>query len=97
MGREFGIRLALGARPTDLLRGVVARDARVIMGGVVLGLALAAALSRGVAGFLFGVTPYDPVAYAVAGIGLAFVGLVASYLPARRTSTLQPVEVLREE
>ena len=62
-----------------------------------MGLALAAALSRGVAGFLFGVTPYDPVAYAVAGIGLAFVGLVASYLPARRTSTLQPVEVLREE
>src|SRR5262249_21467955 len=83
---EIGIRLALGASGRRVLGEVVARAARLTGAAVVLGLAAAIAGGRFAAAVLFGVTPSDPVTLASAAAILAFVSLVACYLPARRAS-----------
>ena len=95
--REIGVRVALGASRRDILRLVVGEGMGMTLVGVVLGLAGAVAVSRLIAGVLFGVKAGDPATYiAVAGI-LAIVALAASYLPARRAMRVHPVEALRME
>ena len=93
--REIGIRMALGARSTDVVRLIVAGHSRAVIIGFVVGLAGAVAASQGLRGFLFGVSPFDPVAYlGVAGV-LVVAGLLASYVPARRATRINPIEALR--
>jgi predicted permease len=95
--QEFGIRLALGAQIGDVLRQVVGSGLRLAGLGVVIGLALAAGLSRLLSGFLWGVNPFDPVTFvAVPGI-LMLVALSACYLPARWAARVDPMVALRSE
>jgi predicted permease len=94
---EIGIRVALGARPVDVLR-MVLRHALVLAGsGVAAGLLGALALSRAVASLLFELSPTDPVTLASVAALLTAVALLASYLPARRATRVDPLVALRSE
>jgi putative ABC transport system permease protein len=95
--QEIGIRLALGARPGNVLRLVIAQSMRPVWVGIGLGAACALALSRLVASLLFGVTATDPVTFAGASILLAGVALVACYLPARRAAAVDITRTLRAD
>ena len=95
--REFGVRLALGARPSDVLRPVVREALGLALGGVAIGVALAVAGGRFLAGLLYGVTPADPLTMlAVATVVLA-VTLASSVLPGRRAARTDPGRTLRED
>jgi putative ABC transport system permease protein len=94
--REIGIRLALGAGGSDILRLVVGNGARMIGLGIVLGAAAAFALQRLVASLLFGVSATD-VSSVFAIVLLAAVALVACYLPALRAMKVSPLNALRYE
>jgi predicted permease len=95
--QEFGVRLALGALPRDVLGLVLRQTLALTAAGVVTGLVLSLALTRLVAGFLNGVSPFDPVTYVAVPAFLAVVGLLASGLPARRATRVDPVVALRYE
>ena len=95
--REFGIRLSLGATPSDVLRLVLHRAARLIGVGVCLGLAGSVLLVRFIASLLFGTAPLDPLTFVAVPILLAAVALAASYLPARRATRIDPIVALRNE
>ena len=95
--REMGIRIALGARPVSVIRLVLAQGLGVTCIGVILGLASAAAATRLIRNLLFGVGPLDPGTFAVVGVLLGVVALVAAYVPARRVSRVDPVIALRAE
>jgi len=93
--QEFGIRTALGATPTDVVRQVLATGGRLIGLGIGLGLVGAVALSRVFASVLFGVAPADPIALLTAATVLALCGLAAVWLPARRAGRSDPIKALR--
>nr|MBA2244949.1 FtsX-like permease family protein [Gemmatimonadota bacterium] len=94
---EIGVRIALGAQSADVT-GLVIRQGAVLAGaGILAGLLAALALSRLVAGLLFGVTATDPLAFAAVALLLAAVALLASYLPARRATRVDPIQALRAE
>ncbi len=95
--REMGIRMALGARRSDLLRLVLGQGMRLVIAGVVLGWIGSLALARFLGGFLFGVQPVDPVTYALLTAVLAAVASLACYLPARRAAATDPMGALRYE
>ena len=95
--RELGIRMALGARGGDVLRLVLGQGMVPVLGGLALGLAAAAAASRVLRGLLYGIGGTDPITYAAVAAFLAGVALVASFLPARRAATADPVVALRNE
>jgi putative ABC transport system permease protein len=95
--REFGIRLSLGATPSDVLRLVLRRAAVLIGAGTCLGLAGSALLVRFIAKLLFGTAPLDPLTFAVVPILLTAVALLASYIPARRATRIDPIVALRYE
>ena len=95
--REIGIRMALGARPGELQRMFV-RHGLVLAGiGVAFGAGAAVGLSRLMASLLFEVSPFDPLTYAAVSVVLVAAAVLASYLPARRASAVDPVEALRAE
>jgi ABC-type antimicrobial peptide transport system permease subunit len=95
--REIGVRMALGARASDVL-GMVLREGSLVAGiGVALGIAGALAASRLLAGFLFGVTPNDPGVFIAVPAVLGLVALGACALPARRAARVDPVTALRSE
>jgi len=95
--REIGIRLALGAQK-GVLRWMFVRSALVLTGvGVVIGLGAAAALMRLMKTLLFGISPLDPLTFLAVPLILATAAALASYLPARRASGIDPVEALRAE
>jgi ABC-type antimicrobial peptide transport system permease subunit len=95
--REIGIRVALGALPGHVL-GAVLRQALVLAGsGVMIGLGGALALSQALAGLLFDVSPTDPATLGGMAILLTTVALLASYLPARQATRVDPVVALRSE
>jgi putative ABC transport system permease protein len=93
--QEIGIRVALGARPGDVVRMVVGRGMLLAGIGIVAGLVGALLLSRFLASLLFGVQPTDPATYAMIAGTLAVVALVASWLPARRAARVDPMIALR--
>ena len=95
--REFGLRIALGASPEQLITSVISEGFRWTAAGLVLGFALSLAVAILLARVLFGVTPTDPLTYASVFALLSGVSLAACYLPARRAARTDPVIALREE
>jgi putative ABC transport system permease protein len=95
--REIGIRFALGAQPRQVTGMVVGEGMRLIAAGIGLGLAAALALTRVMTALLFGVSPTDPATFAGVSLLLSMVALMACYIPARRASTVDPIETLRYE
>jgi putative ABC transport system permease protein len=95
--REIGVRIALGAVPGGILQMVLGRAAELMLGGLILGLAPAAALVRVVRAFLFEPTAYDPVVYGGVALVLLITGLVAAFGPARRAAAVDPLVALRAE
>jgi predicted permease len=93
---ELGIRMALGASSGQLLRDVLRRSARLVGGGVAIGIGLSLLVTPALTTFLAGLSPVDPLAYAAAGMLLLLVALGASYVPARRVSRVDPLLVLRD-
>jgi len=92
---EMGIRIAIGARPSSVLALVTRQGMVLVIAGLVIGLALAIAMSRLVATLLYQVAPTDPVTYTGAAALLVAVGVLACYMPARRASRVDPVTALR--
>jgi putative ABC transport system permease protein len=94
---EIGLRMALGARANDVRRLVVGQGMRLAAIGLSLGIAAALALGPLLRGLLFGVRASDPGTLLLVGGFLAFIALLASYIPARRASRIEPLEALRHE
>ncbi|HEY9283762.1 MAG TPA: FtsX-like permease family protein, partial [Pyrinomonadaceae bacterium] len=94
---EIGVRLALGARPADILALVLRRGMSLAFIGLAAGLLAAYALTRLMAGMLFGVSATDPLTYAAVALVIAAVALAACLIPARRAMKIDPMEALRYE
>jgi putative ABC transport system permease protein len=95
--REIGIRIALGAQPLTLRTMVVRHGVLLASIGVAFGLAGAAALTRLMSTFLFDISAVDPITYGAVSVGLLVAAAAASYIPAHKASSLNPVEALRAE
>jgi len=95
--REIGVRLAMGARREDVLRMILRRAAGLTGAGVAIGLVLAFALAHGLANLLYGVRSDDPVIFAGITAVIVATALVASWIPARRASRIDPMVALRDE
>lgn len=94
---EIGIRMALGAQTTDVLRLIVSQGFKLVLLGLAIGLLGAFWLTHFLSSLLFGVTTKDPVTFAAVAIMLSIVALLACYLPARRASRVDPMEALHYE
>jgi predicted permease len=94
---EIGIRMALGAQRRDVVRLAVRQTLLMTIGGVAVGITVAIAVTRYLQALLFGVTPLDPVSFTAAAVLLVAVALFACYLPARRATTIDPMDALRCE
>jgi predicted permease len=94
--REIAVRLALGASGPRIARSVVQNGVGLTIAGVVVGSAVALAATRVLSRLLYQVTPTDPLTFAAAGATLILVAALASYLPARQASRVDPVDILRE-
>jgi len=93
--RELGIRIALGARRSDISRAVLKGGVEVIAIGVALGILGAIGAGRFLSSLLFGVPPYDTLILTIAAVSLFTTGLLANWLPARRAARVDPVVSLR--
>jgi len=94
---EIGVRMALGARTRDILRLVLGHGFVLVSTGLAIGLFLALASTRALAGTLYGISPTDPFTFTVAALFLILVALLACLIPARRASLVNPLEALRTE
>jgi putative ABC transport system permease protein len=95
--REVGIRMALGARRGDVLRLVLRQGLTPVLAGVVAGAALSAAGARVMRTLVFGIAPFDPASFALAGAALILVAVLAAWIPAHRATAVDPLVALREE
>lgn len=94
---EIGIRMALGAQAGRVLRMVLSEAWWLAFVGVITGLAAALAIGRLIASMLYGLKPYDPSTLVMAALLLIFVALAASWIPARRAASIDPMHALRHE
>ena len=94
---DIGIRLALGAHPSNILRWVAKLAAKLVLVGILVGVGLAFGLTRVISAVLFGITPTDPTTFLIVAITLALVACAACYIPARRATKLDPLVSLRYE
>ena len=94
---EIGVRIALGAEQSRVVRMVLGEVAAIVVAGVVVGVGLSLGVTRLVTSFLYGMKPTDPTTLLTSAAVLVLVGLAAAALPARRAATLDPVAALREE
>jgi putative ABC transport system permease protein len=95
--QEVGIRMALGAGPSSVLKMILRQGTVLAAIGIGIGLLIAAGVARGLSLFLFGVSPYDPPTFAVVAGLLLCAGIVATYFPALRATKVDPVDALRSE
>jgi ABC-type antimicrobial peptide transport system permease subunit len=95
--REFGLRMALGARAAEVRRMVLWRGLRLVIVGFAVGLALSIAANRILVSFLSGITGQDPITFGLVALVLAGVALGASYLPARWATRVDPMVALRAD
>jgi predicted permease len=95
--REIGVRMALGAQAARVRRMVVTQGARVVAIGVAIGAVAGIASTRALRGLLFDVAPFDGATFIAVSVTMAAVGMLASYVPARKASSIDPVESLRAE
>ena len=95
--REFGVRVAMGARQIDILRLILSESGKLALIGTVLGLILAALSTRVVASQIYSVSPLDPLTFAGVGLALLVVAFSASYIPAYRAAKIDPMVALRYE
>ena len=95
--RELGIRMALGARPSDISRMVSLQGLRLAGTGIVIGTACALATSRLLRGLLYGVSPTDPVTLSATSAALLVVAFIASWIPAHRAAAVHPAEALQSQ
>jgi ABC-type antimicrobial peptide transport system permease subunit len=93
--REIGVRMALGATAGAVRRQVVSQGAKIVMIGVVLGVGAALASTRLLGTLLFDVEAVDPTVFAAMSVTMIGIGVLASYVPARRASSVDPIEALR--
>jgi putative ABC transport system permease protein len=94
---EIGVRMAIGAKPGDVVRMVLNEGGRLAVAGVALGSVVALAGARLIRGLLFEVSATDPATFAAVAVGLLGVALLASYIPARRATRVDPMIALRGE
>jgi putative ABC transport system permease protein len=94
---EIGIRIALGAQPKEVFRLVTGEGLRLALIGVAVGFAASLALTRVLHSFLYEISALDPITYVTVGALLVGVGILASFLPARRATRVDPLAALRHE
>jgi len=95
--QEFGVRIALGASPSQIVRLVLGRGLLLTGAGMAAGSAASVGATRLMEGFLYGVSPLDPATFAAVGAVLCAVALLACYLPARRATKVDPIEAMRAQ
>ena len=95
--REIGVRMAIGARSQDIVRGMLAYAARLTLAGVVLGMGGGIVTTRLLSSLLFGITPLDWRTFAGVATLLMLVALAAAYVPTRRAALVDPVIALRDD
>jgi len=94
--REIGIRVALGAQRSDILTLILGKGLLLVGVGIAIGLVLASAAAPLIATLLYGVHPFDVIVFATVPLVLMFVGFLATYIPARRATKVDPIVALRE-
>jgi len=94
---EIGIRLALGAQPRDVLRLVLGHSFWLAAGGAATGVAVAFVVTRGLGSLLYEIKPHDTLTFTAVPLLLIAVAVLASYLPARRATEVDPLAALRQE
>jgi putative ABC transport system permease protein len=94
---EIGLRIAVGARPAQIIAFILRSTAWATLGGIGAGVIGAFAGARLLEGQLFGVSPFDPLAYGLAAAALAFAAGAATYIPALRATRIDPITALRHE
>ena len=95
--REIGVRMALGARPADVVRLVLTEGLKMVLAGVVVGFTAALGLTRFLASLLYGVSPTDPAIFVAVSAVLVTIAFAACYVPARRAMRLDPIVALHDE
>ena len=95
--QEIGVRMALGARGNDVLRLVVGQGVRLALIGVAIGLVLAFGITKALVSVLFHVSPSDPLSYVAVALFLGTIAALASWVPARRATRVDPMIAMRYE